>query len=70
MLAYEGDERLVRWTFGVLNEKPSKAGGFLSRFAIAVGSADVENYAILRPALVKLAEKYPQYDDPAAVEGG
>lgn len=55
------DEDLRRWIHGVNNGKPVQAGGFLQAFAAAICRADDVNYAILRPALVKLKEKFPKY---------
>ena len=42
-------------------EAASRAGGFLSKFATAAVVADSENYFIIRPALLLLMEKYPEY---------
>jgi len=43
-------------------ERPA-AGSFLQTVAEAAFRADAENYPILRPALLELKAKYPQYAD-------
>jgi hypothetical protein len=37
------------------------AGSFIKAFAAAVCQADDQNYALLRPSLLALKAKYPQY---------
>jgi len=43
-----------------------RAGSFLSHFALAALHADAANYAILRPVVMALRDKYPDYDLPAS----
>jgi hypothetical protein len=50
------------YMFEWLVKAETDAGGFLSTFARAALLADDENYAILRPALSLLREKYKQYE--------
>jgi hypothetical protein len=51
------DSELIHW---LLNAS-SYAGDFLKSLANAGLRADAENYPILRPVLVVMAEKYPKY---------
>jgi hypothetical protein len=62
MLA-ENDPVLREWIWGIQNGKPTRAGGFLRSVAFTALRADEENYSILRPALLKIREKYPKYRD-------
>ena len=65
MLIANNDPDLAPWLFGVVREKPHQAGGFLTALAEVAFLADLENYWILRPALLQLKEKYPKYRWPA-----
>lgn len=44
-----------------LNNARALAGSFLKTFAMACFAADDTNFAILRPALKQLMEKYGNY---------
>lgn len=57
------DPALISWVLGISNGKPTRSGDFLRALADAALRADALNYAILRPALLELKEKYPQYVD-------
>jgi hypothetical protein len=57
----QNDPELVDWIFGVVNNTPVEAGGFLHAIVDAACRADSENYTILRPALVELSLKYWKY---------
>jgi hypothetical protein len=66
----QDDPELFLWiqtAAGHLAPKRPQAGGFLSTMALAALRADHDNYRILRPALLELKAKYPQYarDDEA-----
>ncbi len=55
------DSVLSAWLWGILHHRP-KPGGFLEQLAATAFNADVENYEILRPALIIMKEKYPKYN--------
>jgi hypothetical protein len=59
----QSDPALISWVLGISNGKPTRAGDFLRAVANAALRADTQNYEILRPALLELKEKYPQYLD-------
>jgi hypothetical protein len=63
MIAHE-DTQLLDWLLGIANQKPVESGDFLKSLADAALRADWENYAALRPALLYIRDKYPQYNDP------
>lgn len=58
------DRDLLPWLLGIANGKPHPSGDFLRSLADAALRADATNYPILRPALVAIREKYPEYCDP------
>lgn len=58
----EFDMELCEWVYGILNGTPVPAGGFLKTVAHTATAADPFNYAILRPALLRLKAKYPNYE--------
>jgi hypothetical protein len=60
MTAYYDPEVLV-WLMGIENGEPVGAGGFLRDLAQCALRADSDNYRILRPALLQIKAKYPQY---------
>lgn len=66
MIAQE-DPILAPWIYGIVNHKPTRSGDFLRTIAKAALRADYVNYEILRPALLELHGKYPEYHDPDAV---
>lgn len=42
-----------------------RGGAFLSHLAAAALRADAENYTLLRPVLLEMRKKYPQYENEA-----
>ena len=60
MIAQE-DTALLDWLLGIARGRPNASGDFLRSLADAALRADTENYPILRPALLELQKKYPQY---------
>jgi hypothetical protein len=58
------DRELLPWLLGIANGKPTRSGDFLRCLAEAALRADVANYPIVRPALLQIREKYPDYCDP------
>jgi hypothetical protein len=65
----EEDDVLRPWVYGLIQGRPTKPGGFLRAVADAAVRADSFNYDILRPALLQLQAKYPEYrcdEEPAA----
>ncbi len=61
MIAHE-DQELFNWISCLANQSPRKSGGFLEALGSAVVRADGDNYLLLRPALLALKRKYPEYD--------
>lgn len=59
------DNELVDWLFTVVNGDTERgikpAGDFLKSLASAALRADPSNYAILRPALLIMKNKYSEY---------
>jgi len=53
------DPVLLDWCNGVL--RPDGAGDFLKAVAAAALRTDPENYPLLRPFLLEMLKKYPQY---------
>jgi hypothetical protein len=51
------DQELSTWILNV----SLHAGGFLSTLAEAAMHADPQNFAILRPVLLQMKKKYPDY---------
>ena len=60
------DVDLTPWLFGIVNGVPHGAGSFLQSLADAMVRADPQNYAVLRPAVMVIKAKYPNYHDPSA----
>jgi hypothetical protein len=58
MIAQEDDPAMFAW----LCNARQRAGHFVSALADAALLADWENYPLLRPVLVTMREKYPQYE--------
>jgi hypothetical protein len=54
-------EEVRRWVHGINQEHPDGVPGFLQSFAAAVCRADGTQYPLLRPALMVLKQKYPEY---------
>ena len=51
------DEEMFYW----LDAVRVRGGSFLSNLAITAFAADWVNYAILRPVLLEMKKKYPEY---------
>ncbi len=64
MIANQDDE-LWEW----LLSASQRGGGFVSAIADAGLHADSENYAILRPVLLRFKVKYPKYGEGFAGTG-
>lgn len=54
-------EEIRRWIHGINSGEPKPAGDFLLTFASAVCRADATNYPLLRPAILALKSKFPDY---------
>lgn len=63
-IAQTDDPELLEW----LANANQGGGGFISAFARAALVADSQNYQLLRPVLLVLRAKYPQYDPSDAVK--
>lgn len=64
LIAQNDDPELLEW----LAKADREGGGFLSALASAALVADFENYPILRPVLIEMRNKYPQYEPSDAVK--
>jgi hypothetical protein len=64
MIAQEDDPEMLEW----LAKANQDGGGFVSAIARAGLVADFENYPLLRPLLLKLREKYRQYEPTDTVK--
>jgi hypothetical protein len=62
MIAQE-DQDLAPWLYGIANGKPHQSGDFLRALVDAAFRADPLNYPVLRPSLVIISKRYPQYRD-------
>lgn len=60
------DDELYGWLNALIGGNPARniapAGDFLKTLAETAFRADMFNYEILRPALLSLKAKYPEYD--------
>jgi hypothetical protein len=64
LIAQNDDPEILEW----LNNASLKAASFLSSLAFAALLADWENYPIIRPVVIAMRDKYPQYDASDAVK--
>lgn len=64
LIAQNDDPELLEW----LAQASEKGGGFVSSLARAGLVADFENYPILRPVLIAMRSKYPDYEPSEAVK--
>ena len=60
IIAHE-DPELLDWLHGIINNTPTRPGDFLRSLAEAALRADWQNYPLMRPFLLEMKEKYPQY---------
>ncbi len=63
MIAQE-DTELMDWVLCLANQSPRRSGSFLATIGLAAVRADSDNYLLLRPALLAMKRKYPEYDMP------
>jgi hypothetical protein len=64
LVAQNDDPELLEW----LAKANQSGGGFVSALSRAALVADDENYIILRPVLMQIRRKYPQYERSEAVK--
>lgn len=64
MIAQDDDPELLEW----LAKASQDGGGFVGSVARAGLVADFENYPLIRPLLMTLRRKYPQYEPSDAVK--
>lgn len=64
LIAQNDDPELLEW----LANAHRTGGGFVSSLASAALRADPENYAIMRPMILQMREKYPAYEPSDAVK--
>jgi hypothetical protein len=57
----DDEEEIRRWIKGINQSEPVHAGGFLHSFAQAICRADETNYPLLRPTLLALKAKFPDF---------
>jgi hypothetical protein len=62
MTILQNDREMLDW---VLNLDRMHAGGFLLAIGDAAQRADHENYPLMRPMLLVLKHKYPEYSKAA-----
>jgi hypothetical protein len=58
LFAQNDDPELLEW----LAKSSQDGGGFVGAVARAGLVADAENYSLIRPLLMQLRRKYPQYE--------
>jgi hypothetical protein len=64
LIALNDDPELVEWLAKAL----LMGGGFVSLIAQAGLIADREHYPLIRPLLIQMRAKYPQYEPTEAVK--
>jgi hypothetical protein len=64
LFANNDDPELLEW----LNNAFRRGGGFVSHFAAACLNADCDNYALIRPVLLKMRARYSAYEPSEAVK--
>lgn len=57
----QDEEEIRRWIHGINQHEPCRPGDFLLAFAAAICRADDSNYTLMRPTLIALKAKFPQY---------
>lgn len=58
MTILQNDPEILTW---VINLERFHAGSFLRSIGLAAQHADISNYTLMRPLLVCLMKKYPDY---------
>jgi len=64
LIAQNDDPELLEW----LAKADTDAGAFVQSIARAGLHADHENYPLIRPLLLMMREKYPEYEPSDAVK--
>jgi hypothetical protein len=64
LVAQNDDPELLEW----LANANQRGGGFVASLANAALRADPENYWLMRPLLLQMREKYPDYEPSEAVK--
>lgn len=64
LIAQSDDGELLEW----LANAAQRGGGFVSSLANAALRADPENYALIRPLILQMREKYSQYEPSDVVK--
>jgi len=64
LVAQSDDRELLEW----LANAYQRGGGFISSLASAALRADPENYALMRPLVLRMREKYPIYEPSEEVQ--
>jgi hypothetical protein len=63
MMIAQLDGDLLPWLLGIAHGKPHRPGDFLRSLAEAALRADSVNYPSLRPALLEIRNRFPEYSD-------
>lgn len=58
LIAQNDDPEMLEW----LNNASQRGGGFISSLAWAGLRADSDNYPVVRPLLLEMRKKYPEYE--------
>jgi hypothetical protein len=58
----QSDDELLRWVFGILHREPNRSGDFLMHLAEAAARADDESYSAMRPAMLIISNRFPEYE--------
>ena len=61
LIAQTDNEGLFRW----IQNAQMNGGGFITAIATAALLADTYNYPLLRPSLIAIRGRYPDYEAPA-----
>jgi len=64
LVAQNDDRELLEW----LANAHQRGGSFISSLANAALRADPENYPLIRPLVLQMREKYPEYEPSEAVK--
>lgn len=64
LIAQNDDPELLEW----LANADRSGGGFISSLASAALRADHENYPLIRPLVLQMRGKYPEYEPSEAVK--
>jgi hypothetical protein len=64
LIAQNDDPELLEW----LSNAQQRGGGFVSSLASAALRADHENYVLIRPLVLQIRWRFPEYEPSEAVK--